>query len=155
MVAVSGTGVQMHGPLATAPAEEALLRVTTSTVAPDTILCVVSGEIDAATGPELRQSLVDAVRRSPSRLVIDLTDVEFMASIGLDILAATHRAQHAAGHHLAVIVGHNYAATRPLQITGLDQSLDLHTDLATAIPGAAPGRNGFPTAAAVPRQCSA
>jgi anti-anti-sigma factor len=115
-----------------------------STVAPDTILCVVGGEIDAATGPEFRQSLIDAVRRSPSRLVIDLTDVEFMASIGLDILAATHRAQHAAGHHLAVIVGHNYAATRPLQITGLDQSLDLHTDLATAIPGAAPGQEWLP-----------
>jgi anti-anti-sigma factor len=123
----------MHDRLDAAPVVEELLRVTVSDVALDTILCVLSGDIDAATGPGLQETLAGAVRFAPAHLVIDLTDVEFMASIGLEILARMHRAQHADGHRLAVVVGHNYAATRPLRITGLDQCLDLYVELGAAM----------------------
>jgi anti-anti-sigma factor len=124
----------MHGRFNTAPAVEDLLHVTVSHHGRDTVLCALAGEIDAATGPRLQHALTHLVRRTPARLVIDVTEVEFLASIGLGVFTELHRVQQAAGHHLAIVVGHdNYAVTRPLQITGLDQSLDLHTDLTTAI----------------------
>lgn len=127
----------MHGSFNTALADEELLRVTVSEPAPDTVFCVLSGHIDAATAPGLQHTLTHVVRRAPARLVIDLTEVDFLASIGLTVLVEMHRVQQAAGRHLAVVVGHNYPVTRPLQITALDQILDLHTDLTTATPAAA------------------
>ena len=98
----------MHQPFDTPPAVEDLLTVTVSDFAPDSVLCVVGGDIDAATGPRLQHALTDVVRCPPAHLVIDLTRVEFMASIGLHILAAMHRTQRRAGGHLAIVAGHNY-----------------------------------------------
>jgi len=129
----------MYPQVDTPAAVEDLLTVTVSELAPGTILCLVSGDLDAATGPSLQHTLTDVLRGAPAHLVIDLTQVEFMASIGLHILAAAHKTQHAAGRHLALVVGHNEAVTRPLQITGLDCCLDLHTDLATAVGAASSG----------------
>jgi anti-sigma B factor antagonist len=66
-------------------------------------------------------------------LVIDVSDVEFLGSAGLRALIELDAAQRAVGHRVAVIVDHNKAVTRPLRITGLDQVLDLHTELETAV----------------------
>lgn len=96
-------------------------------------MCSVSGEMDLATAPSLQQKLNDLINRAPRRLVIDLTDIRFMGSIGLHILMRMHEAQHAAGHDLAVVIDHNDAATLPLQAAGLDHVLDLHTELTTAL----------------------
>jgi anti-anti-sigma factor len=124
----------MHPPPHTAPTVEDLLTTTVTDLTPDTILCTVHGDIDAATSPHLQHTLTDLLHRAPTHLVIDLTQVDFMASIGLHLLAHTHHTQHTAGHHLTIITGHNYAVTRPLHITGLDHTLELHTHLLTATP---------------------
>lgn len=123
----------MHRPFDTPPAVEDLITVTVSDLGPDAVLCVVGGDVDAATGGHLQHTLTEAVRCAPAHLVIDLTRVEFMASIGLHILAEMHKVQRTAGRHLAVVVGHNYAVIRPMQVTGLDYCLDLHTDLTRAV----------------------
>lgn len=112
---------------------EELLDVTVSDVSSDTILCVVVGEIDLLTGPTLRARLTEAMRVVPAHLVIDLSAVEFLASIGLNILVEILAAQEAAGRHLALVVGNNYAVTHALQSTGLDQVFDLHAEAATAV----------------------
>jgi anti-sigma B factor antagonist len=109
------------------------LTITVSDVAPDTILCVLLGELDLATAPRLQEKLTEAIDLAPSHLVIDLSDIQFLGSAGLNLLTDIHDAQHAAGYHVAVIVGTNHPVTRPLHITALDQILDLHTELATAV----------------------
>jgi anti-anti-sigma factor len=123
----------MPGPFDTGPVVEQLLNATVQSTSPDTILCSVSGEIDLATAPSLQRELDDLIDRAPRHLVIDLTDVQFMGSIGLHILMHLHEAQLAAGHDLAVVVDHNDAATRLLHATGLDHVLNLHTELTTAM----------------------
>jgi anti-anti-sigma factor len=50
----------------------------------------VSGEIDLVTAPALEQAIGAVVADSPSALVIDLSAVEFLGSVGLKILAATY-----------------------------------------------------------------
>lgn len=113
-------------------ATEELLNVTVSDVSPGTILCVVVGEVDLLTGPTLREKL-NAINGIPSHLVIDLSAVRFLASIGLNILVEILAAQEAASRHLALVVDDNHAVSHALETTGLDQVFDLHAEIATAV----------------------
>ena len=113
-------------------ATEELLDVTVSEVSPGTMLCVVAGEVDLLTGATLREKLT-AINVVPAHLVIDLSAVRFLASIGLNILVEILAAQEAAGRHLALVVEDNHAVSHALETTGLDQVFDLHTDTAAAI----------------------
>ncbi|MGH3825082.1 MAG: STAS domain-containing protein [Pseudonocardiaceae bacterium] len=112
---------------------EGPINVTVSEASPDTILCVVVGEVDLFTGPTLREKLTDAINVAPSHLVIDLSGVQFLASIGLSILVETLATQEAANRHLALVVENNHAVMHALQTTGLDQVFDLHTTVATVV----------------------
>jgi anti-anti-sigma factor len=109
------------------------LTMAVSDLGPETILCVLSGDIDAATGPRLQRELTEAVADRPAHLVIDLSGIEFMGSAGLKILTEIHAAQQDVGSHLAIVIGHNLAAVRPIQVTELDQLLDIHTEQASAV----------------------
>ena len=46
----------------------------------------VSGEVDLATAPQLRQQLVDLVADGHRRIVVDMTGTEFLDSTGLGAL---------------------------------------------------------------------
>ena len=50
----------------------------------------VTGEIDLVTAPALEQALGTVIADDPTALVIDLSAVEFLGSVGLKILAATY-----------------------------------------------------------------
>lgn len=123
----------MHVPFDSQATGKPALVITVSDVAPGTILCVLLGEIDLATAPRLQEKLTEAIDLAPSHLVIDLSDIQFLGSAGLNLITQLHDARHVAGYHLALVVGSNQAVTRPLHITALDQILDLHTELATAV----------------------
>jgi stage II sporulation protein AA (anti-sigma F factor antagonist) len=90
-----------------------------------------AGEIDHHTGDTLRQALktVGAVR---PRMVIDLHQVPFMDSTGVNILINAHQAITAAGGRLRLA-----ALTQPvlrlLQIVGVDAVLSLHPTLEDAL----------------------
>jgi anti-sigma B factor antagonist len=123
----------MPGLFGTSQPANSPLAITVSDIAPETILFVLGGEIDLATQPQLQQALTTAIGNAPSHLVLDLTNVTFLGSAGLHLFTELHTTQHVAAYHVALVVGHNRVALRALQITGLDQILDLHTDLATAV----------------------
>ena len=110
-----------------------LLNVTLSDVAPNTILCVVDGEIDLLTVPVLREKLTDVINAVPSHLVIDLSAVPFLASSGLNILIEILAAQKTMGRRLALIVNNNRVVTRALQVTQLDRVFAVHAELAAAV----------------------
>ena len=107
-------------------------NITVRELSQDTILCLVAGEVDLLTAPALQAALIDTISATPSNLVIDLSAVRFLASIGLNVLVETLAALEATGHHLAIVVGDNPVVTRALQTTGLDQVFDLHVTMATA-----------------------
>ena len=109
------------------------LTITVSDVAPDTILCELLGELDLATVPGLQEKLVEATDLAPCHLVIDLSDIQYLGSAGLNLLTEIHDAQQAAGYHVAIVVSSNHVAARPLNVTALDRVLDVHTELATAV----------------------
>ncbi|MGH3631741.1 MAG: STAS domain-containing protein [Sciscionella sp.] len=115
------------------PPGEQPLAITISNVAPGTLVCGLRGEIDLATVPGLQETLTQAIDLLPCHLVIDLSDIQYLGSAGLQLLLKIHETQQAAGYHLALVIGPNHAAARPLQATSLHQILDLHTELATAV----------------------
>jgi anti-anti-sigma factor len=89
----------------------------------DAVVVEVAGDVDTTTAPALVQAADEALSEQPPVLVVDLSRVEFLASPGLTALLTIHRN---AGTATAVrIVASGRATLRPIQLTGLEESLSL------------------------------
>jgi len=62
-----------------------------------------SGEIDIATVEPFRHAVREALAQQPPNLVLDLTDVTFLDSSGLSVLAGALKRQRTRGGGLAVV----------------------------------------------------
>ncbi len=91
----------------------------------------VGGEIDLSTAPVFEGAISQALEHRPSVLAIELSKVTFMASVGLRILAATNE-KVGETTRIAVVAG-NAAASRPIQLTGLDSVVALYPSLDAAL----------------------
>lgn len=89
-----------------------------------TALVTVSGEVDVLSAPRLEEAVANALAEGPARLVIDLTDVGFLASAGLAVLAGTQ--QRTAEHVDFRVVADGSATSRPMRLTGLDQGFAVY-----------------------------
>ena len=98
----------------------------------------VSGEIDLVTAPALEQAISAVVAGSPTALVIDLSAVEFLGSVGLKILAATYeKLSKQTGFG---VVARGPATRRPIHLTGLDKTFPLYPTLDDALTGVQDGK---------------
>lgn len=99
------------------------------------VVVTVSGEVDALTAPTLRAQLDSALAEAgDGPVVVDLTDVSFLASRGLATLVDAHR-DASARTPLRVVVDHTRPVIRPLQLSGLDGVLALFSDVEEALEG--------------------
>ncbi|NHN55394.1 STAS domain-containing protein [Calidifontibacter sp. DB0510] len=80
----------------------------------------VTGEVDVATAPRLREEILRLQDEGNVRLVLDLTGVPFIDSTGLGVLVGRLKAARAAGGDLALVVTAE-RLLRNLGITGLDK----------------------------------
>lgn len=79
------------------------------------------GDLDIASAPELREQLLVLLdRRTPSCLIVDLAELDFIDSSGAAVLVNTDRRARLLGCTLA-LVAPQAAVSRVLQISGLDQ----------------------------------
>jgi anti-sigma B factor antagonist len=94
----------------------------------------VAGELDLTTAPVLvgELTLARAEATPPGPLVIDLTDVTFMASVGLSILIEHNRLCREVDVELHVVAG-NRTIVRTITMTGLDGTLAVFATLAEAL----------------------
>jgi anti-sigma B factor antagonist len=91
----------------------------------------IGGEIDLSTAPAFEAVIAEALEEDPPVLVIDLSEVTFMASVGLRILAAT---QDKVGKSIQIaVVADNAAASRPMQLTGLDSVISMYPTVDEAL----------------------
>jgi anti-sigma B factor antagonist len=106
--------------------------ITTSVVHRDGVAVVsIGGEIDLSTAPAFEAVIAEALEEDPPALVVELSGVIFMASVGLRILAAT---QEKVGKLIQIaVVAANAAASRPMQLTGLDKLIALYPTLDEAL----------------------
>jgi len=112
----------------------------TATVADHDGIVVLSigGEIDLVTAPALEEAIGGVMVDNPSALIIDLSGVEFLGSVGLKILAATYEKLGDAAEF--GVVARGPATRRPIHLTGLDKTFPLYPTLDDALTGAREGK---------------
>jgi anti-anti-sigma factor len=91
------------------------------------VLITARGALDAATAGDLAALVSDRLWAIPERLVLDLSEVDFLGVAGVRVLlhAALHAEQN--GTELSVITGTNTIVRRALRVTEADQRLTIPT----------------------------
>ena len=92
---------------------------------------LVDGVVDLATTPPLEELVTQLIEEAPKALIMDLTSVSFLASVGLRILAETHERIGGTGKFAVVATGP--VTARPIQLTKLDQFLALYPTVDEAV----------------------
>lgn len=114
--------------------------LTTWRPAPDVVVVRLSGELDIATEPAAREYLRACTRDRPRHLVLDLSEVTFLASHGLRLLVAA--ALHDDGIHGELHLGGvapDSHVNRVLRLTGLADRLHVEPDVETLLKALAEG----------------
>jgi anti-anti-sigma factor len=94
-------------------------------------IVAVSGVVDMLTSPQLETAIDAALEQKPSGIVIDFTDVEFLASAGMGVLVAAH---DKAGSDVAFsVVADGPATSRPLKLVGITEIVSLYPSLDEAL----------------------
>jgi anti-sigma B factor antagonist len=112
-------------------------QITTS-VAHRAGVAVVSigGEIDLSTAPAFEAAINGALDDDPPVVVIELSDVSFLASVGLRVLVAAHEKVSKSAQ--LAIVANSPATSRPIQLTGLDKIMSMYPTLDDALTALGP-----------------
>lgn len=95
-------------------------------------LISLAGELDLCTVERLRDVLAPRLDAVVDTVVLDLTQLTFLAVTGLDLLCRARARAVAAGIDLRVVVAGREVA-RPLRITGLDRLLTCYPTVAAAV----------------------
>jgi len=112
------------------------LSVSSRTEGAHTI-AALSGELDIACAPALREQLLGLLRPAASRLVIDLSQVSYADASGLAVLVGTGRRAGLLGGYMR-LAAPTPGVANVLRITGLRLRLDIFPTVQAAI--TSPGR---------------
>ena len=85
----------------------------------------VGGRLDLVSSSEMRSALDYALDDRPSRLVVDLADVEFMDSTGLGVLVAAQRKAQSIGSSIVLSSARPIVST-VLRVTSASELLPLY-----------------------------
>jgi anti-sigma B factor antagonist len=95
-----------------------------------TAVISASGVLDMLTSPQLEAMISAVLGKNPDALVVDLSDVDFLASAGMSVLvAARDRADGKVGF---AVVASGPATSRPLKLVGLAEVLGLYATMEEA-----------------------
>lgn len=97
------------------------------------IVLAARGELDAASCPELREALREAIdARQSQRVIVDLDGTDFIDSAGTSVLlGGLKRARDNDGDLVLVVTGRN--VLKVLDVTGLTRIFDVHASLESAL----------------------
>jgi anti-sigma B factor antagonist len=93
------------------------------------VRCV--GEIDVATAPRMRDRIARLQVDGPARVVVDLSEVTFIDSLGLGALIGVHKRARVLQGSLVIVP--SAAATRLFTATALDRVFAIRATLAEAL----------------------
>ena len=89
------------------------------------------GEIDFATGPQLKEALTELLVNGEVNLVVDLLAVDFIESTGLGALIGGRRRAHALRGSLTLVCAEDQML-KIFRITGLDKVFTIHGSIEAA-----------------------
>ena len=89
------------------------------------VVVSASGVVDMLTSPQLEDSIAASLSKKPAALIVDLTDVEFLASAGMGVLVAAH--DQASPEIGFAVVASGPATSRPLKLVGIADIVNLYS----------------------------
>ena len=95
------------------------------------VILSVSDVLDLTTAPTLATEISAKLAQSPTALIVDLTQVTFLASAGMTVLI---KGQEKAGTAVRFgVVAEGSATSRPIKLLGLDDTLAIYPTLDDAL----------------------
>ena len=96
------------------------------------VIASLTGEIDLSNAPEITDALLDGVPNEALGLVIDLSDVSYLDSAGVRMLAELDHRLGWRAQALRVVAPEASRSRRVLAIAGLERVLSLETSVDAA-----------------------
>lgn len=121
-----------QGKAATMPQHKTEFRVLSELLGGATGVVAVSGELDIATASALRDALTEATDRGIRRLVVDLSRVTFVDSVGIGAIVRAKRDLGAAGRVAIVVPSQSYAGVI-FDVVGARTIVDVYETRAAAL----------------------
>lgn len=91
-------------------------------------LITVQGRMDIQGVDAIDAKLAALAASSAKRVVLDLTGVDFLASIGIRCIVGNAKAQQLRGGRMVLLVGENAPVAKVLHTTGIDTVVPMFTD---------------------------
>lgn len=92
----------------------------------------VTGRLDILGTDEISTKFTATSVIENKRVVVDLTDVSFLASIGIRLLISSAKALQQRGGRMVLFVGNNETVSKTLDATGIDSLLPMFKDAGEA-----------------------
>ena len=96
------------------------------------VVLAIFGELDMAGAPRLRQAVVGEVAGGNNRLVLDLSAVDFIDSVGLGTVVGALRRVRAHDGDL-ILVCSEPRILRVFEMCDLDRVFEIHADVDSAV----------------------
>ena len=111
-----------------------------------TLMIVLDGELDASSVGEVAVKLRRLVENQTERLVVDLEQVSYLDSAGINLLFAVAGELAARQQQLHLVVVKGSPIVRTLEIVGADRAFPVHAsrEAALASPSRPAGRRAAP-----------
>lgn len=98
-----------------------------------TAVVAAVGTVDVLTAPQLNEAVDALLTESPSAVIVDLTEVDFLASAGMSALISVHERISGSGHFAVVASGP--VTNRPMRLVGLHEVIAMYETLDEAMRG--------------------
>ena len=95
------------------------------------VVVAVTGDLDLLTTPQLDHAILSALRKQPTALIVDLTRVDFLASVSMNLLVAVHQKITPAARFGVVADGP--VTRRPMKLIGIDSVVALYQSVGDAL----------------------
>ena len=92
----------------------------------------ISGRLDMPGTEAISLKFTNLAASSARRVVVDLTEVSFLASIGIREFITNAKALQLRGGRMVLFVGDNAGVAKTLQVTGIDALFQMFADLGEA-----------------------
>jgi anti-sigma B factor antagonist len=108
------------------------LRVETQKPREGVAVIRLGGEVDVYTSPRVKQEILDLLNGGISKIVVDLTGVDYLDSTGLGVLIGGLKRSRERDGDLKLICD-NVRILRIFEITGLTKIFDIYRTEAEAL----------------------
>ena len=98
------------------------------------VVVALAGELDLYNAQVVRDTLLECCSEDPDRLVVDLSEVEFIDSTALGVLIEAR--SRMTQRHRFLLAGPGLETKRALEVSGLDRHFSVHATREDALSAA-------------------